>query len=607
MFNKLFHKNKEDKEKSAENNLQPLDPNNITGDKNLPTVKDLIAPSAFKVDSNFLQLSSQYARTLFILTYPRYLQTGWFSPIIDLDVAFDISMYVYPVDSSVVLKNLKKTVTRFIAQISSNEEKGLTRDPMLETAYQDAENLRDQLMQGNEKFFKFALYITVYAKSIEELEKNISKITSILEGGLIYAKPALFQTKEGFDTTLPLSNDKLEVLSNMNTSPLSTSFPFTSCDLSSNEGVLYGINRHNNSLVLFDRFKMENANMIIFAKSGAGKSFTVKLEVLRSLVMGTAVLIIDPEDEYKHLCETVGGAYLKISLSSNNHLNPFDLPPTLEDEAFADTLRGNIINLIGLIRLMLGNLTPEEESIVDQGIRETYAIRDITENSQPTANTTFPTMQDFQNVLDNMTGADSLAKRLKKYTEGIFAGFLNNASNVKLNKQLIVFSIRDMEEELRPIAMYIVLNFIWTLVRSTKKKRMLVVDEAWVMLKSEDAASFLFGIAKRCRKYYLGLTTITQDVNDFLASNYGKPIVTNSSMQFLMKQSPASIDILAETFNLTKEERMLLLESAVGEGIFFAGMRHVAIRVVASYSEDQIITSDPAQLLEIEKAKAEIS
>lgn len=575
--------------------------------QSLPGIKDLIAPAGMRINPNYLQLSSKYAKTLFILTYPRYLQTGWFSPIIDLDISFDISMYVYPVDSAVVLKNLKKTVTRLTAEITSKQEKGITRDPMLETAYQDAENLRDELQQGNEKFFKFALYITIYADSAEELDKNASRIEGMLEGGLIYAKPALFQTKEGFDSTLPLVNDKLSVLSNMNTSPLSTSFPFTSCDLSSNEGILYGINRHNNSLVLFDRFKMENANMVIFAKSGAGKSYTVKLEVLRSLMLGTDVLIIDPENEYKHLCDTVGGAYLKISLSSDYHINPFDLPPALEDEDFSDVLRGNIVNLIGLIRLMLGSLTPEEESIVDQGLRETYAIKDINENTTSIAGLEFPTMQDFQSVLDNMSGAESLAKRLKKYTEGTFAGFLNHSSNVDINKQLVVFSIRDMEDELRPIAMYIVLHFIWTLVRSRMKKRILVVDEAWVMMKSADAASFLFGIAKRCRKYYLGLTTITQDVSDFLTSNYGKAIVTNSSMQFLMKQSPATMDILAETFNLTKEERFLLLESGVGEGIFFAGLRHVAMRVTASYSEDQIITSDPSQLLDIERAKEEIS
>ncbi|TRZ77915.1 DUF87 domain-containing protein [bacterium] len=571
------------------------------------SVRDLISPAGMQVSANFLQVSSKYVRTLFVLTYPRYLQTGWFSPIINLDISLDVAMFIHPVDSIIILKNLKRTVTRLSAQLSSNQEKGLTRDPMLETAIQDAESLRDELQQGNEKFFKFGLYITIYADSAEELEKSSTRVATMLEGGLIYTKPTLFQMKEGFFSTLPLCQDKISVLSNMNTSPLSTSFPFTSCDLSSNEGILYGINRHNNSLILFDRFKMENANMVIFAKSGAGKSYMVKLEILRSLMMGTDVLVIDPENEYKHLCDTVGGAYVKISLASENHLNPFDLPPSIEDEDFADTLRSNIVNLIGLVRLMLGDLAPEEEAIIDEGIRETYAIKDITANSNFSSEMDFPTMQDFQMILSNMKGAESLSQRIKKYTEGVFAGFLNNKTNTDVNKQLVVFSMRDMEEELRPIAMYIVLNFIWTIIRSKLKKRELVVDEAWVMMKNENAASFLFGIAKRCRKYFLGLTTISQDVNDFLSSNYGKPIVTNSSMQLLLRQSPASMDVLTETFNLTKEERFLLLESGVGEGIFFAGLKHVAISVVASYSEDQIITSDPSQLLEIEKAKAELA
>ena len=580
---------------------------NKSNPNSLPVIKDLIAPAGVSITPNYLQISNKYARTLFVLAYPRYLQTGWFSRIIDLDMSFDISMNIYPVSSVTVLKNLKKTVTHLTSQISENERKGLTRDPILETAYQDAEDLRDQLQQGTEKFFKFGLYITVYADSLEELEKNASKITSMLEGGLVYTKPAFFQSKEGFDTTLPLANDKLAVLSNMNTSPLSTTFPFTSNSLSSNEGVLYGINRHNNSLILFDRFKMENANMVIFAKSGAGKSYTVKLEVLRSIMMGTDVIIIDPENEYKHLCETVNGAYIKISLSSESHINPFDLPPAMEDQSFADILRESIINLTGLLRLILGDLSPEEESVIDKALRETYAIKDIFENSEYSKNMEFPTMQDFKMVLENMDGGQNIAKRIEKYTEGTFSGFLNNPTNIDINKQLVVFSIRDMEKELRPVAMYIILNYIWTLVRAKMKKRMLVVDEAWVMMQSDDAAQFMFGIAKRCRKYYLGLTTISQDVSDFLSSKYGKPIVTNSSMQILLRQSPASIDILTETFNLTKEERMLLLESGVGEGIFFAGMRHAAIRVVASYSEDQIITSDPSQLLEIERAKAELA
>ena len=574
--------------------------------KGIATVKDIIAPAALKINSNYLQVGEKFVKTLFVFTYPRYLQTSWLSPIINFDTAFDMSMFVHPLESPTVLKNLKKTVTQIGSQISINEEKNKVRDPILETALQDAEELRDRLMQGSERLFQFGLYITFYAGSLKELDEISSQIEGMLETRLVYAKPALFQMEQGFASTLPLGNDELMIGNNMNSSPLSTTFPFVSSDLTSNQGILYGINRHNNSLILFDRFSLENANMVIFGKSGGGKSYAVKLEILRSLMLGTDVLIIDPENEYKHLAETVGGSFVKISLTSKYHLNPFDLPTPLEDETTADILRSHIAGLIGLIKIMLGSLTPEEDSILDKALTETYALKDITSESD-LKKITPPTMQDLQTILDNMDGAENLSLRLRKYTEGIFSGFLNNPTNINVDKNLVVFNIRDMEEELRPVAMYVILDYIWTLVRSRLKKRILILDEAWWLMQHEEGAAFTFGIAKRARKYYLGLTTITQDITDFFSSRYGKPIVTNSSLLLLMKQSPAAIDIVSDTFYLTNEERFLLLESNVGEGIFFAGLKRAAIKIVASYSEDQIVTTDPAQLLEIKKAKKELS
>lgn len=571
----------------------------------LTTVKDIIAPAAFKIETDHVMINRKLASTFFVYAYPRYLQTNWFSPIINLDATFDIAMFIHPQSSSDILKHLLKVVTQIQSQISMNEERGMVRDPILETAYQDVESLRDDLQQGIEHFFQFGLYMTIYGDTKEELLKIETQIESILEAKLIYIKPAIMQMEEAFNSTLPLASDKLMIVNNMNTSPLSTTFPFVSSDLTSNQGILYGINRHNNSLILFDRFSMENANMVIFAKSGAGKSYTVKLEILRSLMVETDVIVIDPEDEYKHLCETVGGTFMRISLSAKHHINPFDLPTALEDEAPADVLRTAIANVSGLLKVMLGKLSPEEDSILDKAIAETYAIKDITPEAE-FAKLEPPTMADLQMVLENMSGAENLSTRIKKYTEGTFAGFLNHRTNISVDKGLVVFNIRDMEEELRPVAMYLILHYIWTLIRSERKRRMLVVDEAWWMMQHEDAASFLFSIAKRCRKYYMGLTTITQDVTDFMSSRYGKPIVTNSSIQFLLKQSPAAIKVIVDTFYLTDEEKFLLLESNVGEGIFFAGAKRAAIKVVASYSEDQIITSDPAQLLEIEKAKKEL-
>ncbi len=573
--------------------------------KGLATVKDIIAPAAFKIESDHVMINKKLASTFFVYAYPRFLQTNWFSPIINLDTTFDIAMFIHPQSTADILKNLRKIVTQIQSQISMNEEKGMVRDPILETAYKDVEGLRDDLQQGIEHFFQFGLYITIYADTKEDLTRVETKIESILEAKLIYLKPAIMQMEAGFNSTLPFGSDKLMIGNNMNTSPLSTSFPFVSSDLTSNQGILYGINRHNNSLILFDRFSMENANMVIFAKSGAGKSYAVKLEILRSLMMETDVIVIDPEDEYKHLCETVGGTFMRISLSSKHHINPFDLPSAIGDETPSDVLRKAISDVSGLIKVMLGKISPDEDSILDRAIAETYAIKDITPDAD-FSNLEPPTMSELQSVLENMKGAESLSVRIRKYTEGTFAGFLNHKTNIDIETGMVVFNIRDMEEELRPVAMYLVLHYIWTLIRSKMKKRMMVVDEAWVMMRHEDAASFLFGIAKRCRKYYLGLTTITQDVTDFMTSKYGKPIVTNSSIQLLLKQSTAAIKVIVDTFYLTDEEKFLLLESNIGEGIFFAGTKRAAIRVVASYSEDQIITSDPEQLLEIAAAKKEI-
>jgi len=574
--------------------------------KGLTTIKDIIAPAAFKISTDHILLNRRMASTFFVYAYPRYLQTNWFSPIINLDITFDVAMFIHPQNSAEILKTLLKIVTQVQSQISMNEEKGMVRDPILETAYQDVENLRDDLQQGVEHFFRFGLYITVYGDTKEELRKIETQLEAILEAKLVYIKSAIMQMEQGFNSTLPLGSDNLVINNNMNTSPLSTTFPFVSSDLTSNQGILYGINRHNNSLILFDRFSMENANMVIFAKSGAGKSYAVKLEILRSLMIGTEVIAIDPEDEYKHLCETVGGTFMRISLSSKHHINPFDLPTALEDEAQSDVLRTAIANVSGILKVMLGKISPEEDALIDKAIAETYAIKDISPESD-FSNLEPPTMTDLQMVLENIKGAEDISTRIKKYTEGTFAGFLNHRTNIDIETNFVVFNIRDMEEELRPVAMYLVLHHIWTLIRSKTKKRMLVVDEAWWMMQHEDAASFLFGIAKRCRKYFMGLTTITQDITDFMGSRFGKPIVTNSSIQLLLKQSPAAIKVIVDTFYLTDEEKFLLLESNVGEGIFFAGPKRAAIKVVASYSEDQIITSDPQQLLEIEKAKRELA
>lgn len=599
----FFDKKTERKEQEKEEIL-PVFPEEIYRSAVLE-LQDIIAPSALEINANYIRLGEKFVRTIFVIAYPRFLSANWFSAIINLDSVFDISIFIHPIDTATVLRQLQKKVAEVLSQINQREERGLVRDPVLDTAYQDLEELRDKLQQAEERLFSFGLYMTLYADSLEELDRLETEVRSILESKLVYAKPALFQQIEGFQTTLPLGSDKLSVYSRMNSAPVSSMFPFVSFDLTSDRGVLYGINRHNNGLILFDRFSLDNYNSVVFAKSGAGKSYMTKLEILRSLMFDIDVIVIDPEKEYEYLAEVVDGRYFNISLAGRHHINPFDLPPPREDESPADVLRSNIINLVGLFRIMLGGLTPEEDSILDRAITETYASRDITPDSDFAAAAP-PVVSDLELVLANTQGGEGLAQRLRKYTKGTWAEFMNQPTNIDITKKLTVFSIRDMEDELRPIAMYIIIHFIWNAIRRALKKRLLVVDEAWWLMREEDGASFLFGIAKRARKYFLGLATITQDVGDFLNSPYGKPIITNSSMQVLLKQSPATIDLVRETFSLTEEEKFLLLESDVGEGIFFAGLKHVALKVVSSYTEDQIITSDPAQLLAIKKARQEI-
>ena len=565
---------------------------------------DAIAPAALKVSAKEIELGEKFSRSFYTISYPRFLTDGWFIQVVNLARQLDISIFIHPVETAIALRNFQKKVAEVQSQISDREKKGLVRDPQLDTAYQDLENLRDRLQQAEEKIFDVGLYLTLYGNSKEELDKAEGEVRGILDAKLVYTKPALFQQEQGFRSTLPLATDELLVNSKLNSAPLSSIFPFVSFDLTSDRGILYGINRHNSSLVLFDRFSLENYNSVVFAKSGSGKSYAVKLEILRSLMFDTDVIVIDPEREYEYLAEATGGRTFNISLSSEHHINPFDLPTVREDEEPSDILRANIINLVGMFRIMLGGLSPEEDAIVDRAISETYALKDITGDADFSALEP-PLLSDFEQVLAGMEGADSLRQRLTKYTRGTWAGFLNQPTNIDIKKQFIVFSVRDMEDELKPVAMYIITHYIWNAVRYELKKRLLVIDEAWWMMKSEDTASFLYSLAKRGRKYYLGLATITQDVEDFLKSPYGRPILANSSIQLLLKQSPTTIDVLRDTFNLTDQEKYLLLESGVGEGLFFAGLKHVAIKIVASYTEDQIITSDPSQLLAIKQAKAQ--
>lgn len=569
------------------------------------TLTDVIAPSAVSITPRNINISGVSTRVYYAVSYPRYLNDGWIEPILNLAKELDVSIFIHPIDTADTLKKFQKKVAEVQSQINIKAEKGEVRDPQLEAAYRNLEDLRDKLQQAEEKLFNVGFYLAVYGENDSEVNKIENDIRGILDARLVAMKPALFQQEQGIKSILPLGTDELLVHSKFNSEPLSSFFPFTSFDLTSDVGILYGINRHNSSLVLFDRFSLTNYNSVTFATSGAGKSYALKLEILRSLMFGTEVIVLDPEHEYEYLADATGGRFFNISLSSDHHVNPFDLPPPTEDEDPRDVLRSHVIELVGLFRLMLGGLSPEEETLIDLAIQETYALKDITGDTDFT-DMEPPLLADFEMVLAGMDGSASLITRLQKYTSGTWSGFMNQPTNVDINQKFVVFSLRDMEDELKTIAMYIITNFIWSSVRRRMAKRLMVIDEAWWMMKSEDTASFLFSLAKRGRKYYLGIATITQDVDDFLRSPYGVPMITNSSIQLLMKQSPTAIDNIQKTFNLTDEEKFLLLESNVGEGIFFAGLKHVALKVIASYTEDQIITSDPSQLLQIKRSREEL-
>jgi len=588
------------KEKAKE--TQPLDVNKLA--EGLVSVKDIIAPPAIEIDFDYIKVGSSYYRTLFVAGYPRYVNANWLAPLINFDHTLEISMFHYPVESKNVLEEIKRKVGEMEADVSLRTQHGKLADPQTQVQLTDALSLQEQLVKGEERFFQFALYVTIPAESVEELEKISKQVDATLGSLLIISKRCTLQMEDGFKSTLPVGIDRLNIVRNMDTTSLATTFPFTSSELTANEGIMYGINEHNDSLIIFDRFSLENANSVVFAKSGAGKSYMVKLEALRSLMFGTEIIIIDPENEYKTLCEAIGGEWINFSFSSGAKINPFEITGVYEEGE--NQLGLKILSLHSFFKVTFGELTPAEDAVLDRALIATYRQKGITpdpatQRSEP------PLMGDFYTVLKSMGGreAAALASRLEKFIKGSFAGIFDQASNVSLKNTFTVFSIRDMEDALRPIAMFLILDFIWTRIRKDIRKRLLIVDEAWYLMKYPDSATFLYSIAKRARKYYLGLTTITQDIEDFLDSSYGKAIVTNSSIQILLKQSPSAIDKIAETFYLSEGEKHLLLASDVGEGLFFAGNNHVAVRVVSSPGEHVLITSKPEEVLRLKEQQTQ--
>jgi conjugal transfer ATP-binding protein TraC len=569
------------------------------------SVLDIIAPEKIEVDFENIKIGDTYFRTLFIAGYPRFVSANWLSPIIDFDASLDIAMYIYPTESKDVLSDLKRKIAEMEATIESDVKHGHVIDPSVQVALDDALNLQEQLAKGSERFFQFGLYFTLNADSDETLSETSKEIESTLASLMLTGKKATLQMEDGFKTTQPLCVDKLSIMRNMDTTSLATTFPFTSSELTANEGIMYGINENNGSLIIFDRFSLENANEIILGKSGSGKSYTIKLEALRALMFGAGVIIIDPEEEYEPLTRSVGGDYLSFSFSSNTHINPFDLAGTNDDPQENDLQYKIGFTLTRLIKLMAGTTTPEEDALIHNALELCYKQKGITYDPATHKNEP-PILEDFYKVLIGMEtkAAQDVALRLEKFVKGSFGTIFNQRSNMKLNNPFTVFSFKNLEDQLRSLAIFIIVDFIWNSIKRDFKKRILIVDEAWYLMKDPVSAEFLWGFAKRARKYYLGLTTITQDIEDFLNTDLGKTIVTNSSIQILMKQSPAAIDKLAEVFYLSDGEKSLLLSANVGEGLFFAGSSHVAVQVVASPEEHKLISTNPAEHLTPEPAPA---
>lgn len=561
----------------------------------LAYIKDLISPAFMKVLPDRVIINNTIAKTFFVYAYPNFLEWNWLSPIINWDVKFDMSFFIYPIDSWFIQKYLKKRLTQLYSERSINAEKWLLNDPAIEAQIQDVEELRHKLTRWEEKYFHLWLYITIYWDTDEQVNRIWKDIETILSGRNVLQKQAFLRSEQAFISTGPFCKDELWVYRNISTGWLSTTFPFSSSTLTHDDGILYGINTHNNSLIIFDRFRTENANMTVFAKSGWGKSFAVKLEILRSLMFWTDVIVIDPENEYRTLIDKVWWSYLDVSLNSTQRINPFDLPLWFKDheERPWDLLRSAIIDLLWLMNLMLGKLNAEEASIMEKALITTYSLKWITLEDDNIKWKEIPVMKDLKDVLETMDWASSMVKRIEKYTSWIFSWIFSQKTNVDLWEWLQVFSVRDLDDIMRPIAMYVILNHIWNKVRSSNKKRILVVDEAWNIMQYEDSARFLFWLVKRARKYNLWITTITQDVEDFVWSPYGKPIMTNSSIQLLLKQSSASIDVLQNIYKLTEQEKYILLNASVWQWLFFAGTEHVWIQVVASYYEEQVISTNP--------------
>ncbi|KKU20291.1 MAG: Type IV secretory pathway VirB4 component-like protein [Microgenomates group bacterium GW2011_GWF1_46_12] len=556
---------------------------------------DLISYAGLKEESGYLQINDRFVRTLFVSGYPYVASTGWLNNLINFNHDIDISYHIEQVDPLTALPKLIRKITELESTKRTMLKEGKVIGSEITDPLESAMELKDKIQRGMEKLFQISIYMTISAESLIELNKVTKLLETVMQTRLFYIKPATFQQIEGLQSILPRAENKLAQKRNLDSSSAALTFPFVSSELVQESGILYGINKSNNSLVIIDRFSLNNANSIIFAQSGSGKSYTAKVEILRHLMQGTKVIIIDPEREYKQLAASVGGTYIKLSSTSKEKINPFQFSEHSVTQE--NNLSEHIQDLTELISLMVGSLTSEERASVDRALLLTYKEAKLTprKNAKRSKVVEYPLLKDFYKNLKALKHKD-LCDRLERFVKGSLSTVFDSQTNIKLDNRLIVFDIKDLNESIRSIMMMVVANFVNNEVKQNPQKRMLVIDEGWILLQEPESARFISGLVRRARKYYLGVTIISQQANDFLNQDYGKAIASQSSLRVLMRQDTTTIKKVAEEFHLSAYEQHYLLTCDRGEALIIADQNHVAVKIVASEQEHPLLTTDPREV-----------
>jgi len=566
---------------------------------------DLISYSGLEESPSYLQMGNKFVRTLFVSGYPYVASTGWLNMLINFNHDIDISYHIEQVDPIAALPKLNRKITELESTKRGMLKAGKVIGSEITDPLESAMELKDKIQRGQEKLFQVSIYMTITADSLADLNKTQALLETVMSTRLFYIKNATFQQLEGLQSTLPRGQNLLSQKRNLDSSSAALTFPFVSSELVQESGILYGINRSNNSLVIVDRFSLNNANSIVFAQSGSGKSYTAKVEILRQLMQGTKVIVIDPEREYKQLSASVNGTYIKLSAKSKEKINPFDFSITSKNEE--NELAEHIQDLTEIISLMVGGLGADEKAAVDKAILQTYKQHGWSLNPAYTPKKkkdprgrkpkvkTYPVLKDFYKVLKEMKQR-GLCNKLEKFIKGSLSSVFDSQTNIKLDNRLVIFDIKDLNESLRQIMMMVVANFVHSQVKTNPQRRILVIDEGWMLLQHEESARFLAGLTRRARKYYLGVTIISQQANDFLSQDYGRAIASQSALRVLMKQDTTTIKKVAIEFNLSEYEQHFLLTCDRGEALIIADQNHVALKVVASEKEHPLLTTDPKEI-----------